>query len=255
MTSTERHRLSLIIATLGPSTDNEKELITMLMAGIARQWTDGVDIARVLFSDGEDVARNRISTFREQSKKRNLITSVYLDTDDESEMESYIEFGNSVLPEIMTFNKNNGLDFFKTIKEKLNNNIKICIRVNHGETTDDLDDYFNVCDYSMIELDSKVIHDEKIVQRSKDGECEPIYLALMPTLMSGQVQSREENFEIGHTLEEGFDLIALYQETSHGPYAARSVKCIDEISVESEKLRVNPFKDTMDKILSFFKKK
>ena len=48
MTDSERHRLSLIIATLGPSTDNEKELITMLMAGIARQWTDGVDIARVL---------------------------------------------------------------------------------------------------------------------------------------------------------------------------------------------------------------
>ena len=43
MTDSERHRLSLIIATLGPSTDNEKELITMLMAGIARQWTDGVD--------------------------------------------------------------------------------------------------------------------------------------------------------------------------------------------------------------------
>ena len=168
MTDSERHRLSLIIATLGPSTDNEKELITMLMAGIARQWTDGVDIARVLHSDGEDLARQRIDTFREQSKKRNLSTSVYLDTDG-SDMDSY--------------------------------------------------------------------------------------LALIPTLMSGQVQSREENFEIGHTLEEGFDLVALYQETAHGPYAARSVKCIDEISVESEKLRVNPFQDTLDKFLSFFKKK
>ena len=89
----------------------------------------------------------------------------------------------------------------------------------------------------------------------KDNMCEPIYLALMPTLMKGQVQSREENFEIGHSLEEGFDLIALYQETSHGPYAARSVKCIDEISVESEKLRVNPFQDLLDKFFSFFKKK
>ena len=73
MTDSERHRLSLIIATLGPSTDNEKELITMLMAGIARQWTDGVDIARVLHSDGEDLSRQRIDTFREQSKKRNLV--------------------------------------------------------------------------------------------------------------------------------------------------------------------------------------
>jgi len=53
------NRLSLIIATLGPSTDNEKELITMLMAGIARQWTDGVDIARVLHSDGEEVAKKQ----------------------------------------------------------------------------------------------------------------------------------------------------------------------------------------------------
>ena len=69
MTDSERHRLSLIIATLGPSTDNEKELITMLMAGIARQWTDGVDIARVLHSDGHDIAKERIDTFREQSKK------------------------------------------------------------------------------------------------------------------------------------------------------------------------------------------
>ena len=77
MTDSERHRLSLIIATLGPSTDNEKELITMLMAGIARQWTDGVDIARVLHSDGEDLARQRIDTFREQSKK-NLARSAAL---------------------------------------------------------------------------------------------------------------------------------------------------------------------------------
>ena len=254
MSNSERHRLSLIIATLGPSTDNEKELITMLMAGIARQWTDGVDIARVLHSDGEQVARDRINIFREQSKKRNLSTSVYLDTDG-SDLEEYIKFSNEVLPEIVTFDKNNGLDFFKTIKGKLNNDIKICIRVKLGESTEDLDNYFKECDYSMIELDSKVIHDDKIVMRSKDNGCEPIYLALMPTLMSGQVQSREENFEIGHTLEEGFDIVALYQETSHGPYAARSVKCIDEISVESEKLRVNPFQDTLDKFLSFFKKK
>ena len=41
----------------------------MLMAGIARQWTDGVDIARVLHSDGHDIAKERIDTFREQSKK------------------------------------------------------------------------------------------------------------------------------------------------------------------------------------------
>ena len=53
--SKERHRLSLIIATLGPSTDDEKELVTMLIAGIARQWTDGVDIARVVHGDGETV--------------------------------------------------------------------------------------------------------------------------------------------------------------------------------------------------------
>jgi pyruvate kinase len=254
MTNSDRHRLSLIIATLGPSTDNEKELITMLMAGIARQWTDGVDIARVLFSDGSDVAKNRIDLFREQSKKRNLSTSVYLDTDDKI-TDDYINFGNEVLPEIMTFDISNGIDFFKSIKSKLNNSIKICVRVKNGHETSDLDDFFAECDYSMIELDSKVIHDDNIVKRSKENNCEPIYLALIPTLMKGQVQSRDENFEIGHTLEEGFDLIALYQETAHGPYPARSVKCIDEISVESEKLRVNPFQDALDKFLSFFKKK
>ncbi len=253
MTTTERHRLSLIIATLGPSTDNEKELITMLMAGIARQWTDGVDIARVLHSDGEDIAKERVKTFRAQSTKRNLSTSVYLDTNG-SDINEYITFGNDIVPEIMCFDKSNGLEFFKNIKEKLNSNIKICVRVKLGENTQDLDNYFTECDYSMIELDSKVIHDDKIVTRSKDNLCEPIYLALIPTLMKGQVQSREENFEIGHTLEEGFDLIALYQETANGPYAARSVKCIDEISVESEKLRVNPFKDALEKFFSFFKK-
>lgn len=254
MTSSERHRLSLIIATLGPSTDNEKELITMLMAGIARQWTDGVDIARVLYSDGDEITKKRIEIFRGQSEKRNLSTSIYLDTD-ESDMEKYIAFGNTVSPQIMSFDISNGLDFFKKIKDKLNKDIKICVRIKLGTSTEDLDDFFKESDYSMIELDSKVIHDDKIVPRSKDNDCVPIYLAMMPTLMKGQVQSREENFEIGHTLEEGFDLIALYRETSHGPYAARSVKCIDEISVESEKLRVNPFQDLLDKLFSFFKKK
>ena len=141
MADSERHRLSLIIATLGPSTDNEKELITMLMAGIARQWTDGVDIARVLHSDGEDVARQRISIFREQSKKRNLSTSVYLDSDD-SDIDSYLAFANDVLPEIVAFDKSNGLDFFKSVKDKLNQESKSCVRVKLGESTDDLDDYF-----------------------------------------------------------------------------------------------------------------
>jgi hypothetical protein len=177
-----------------------------------------------------------------------------LDTDG-SDMDKYITFGNEISPSIMSFDISNGLDFFKMVKSKLGDNIKTCVRVKHGTNTDNLDDFFKECDYSMIELDSKIIHDDKIVTRSKDNMCEPIYLALMPTLMKGQVQSREENFEIGHTLEEGFDLIALYQETSHGPYAARSVKCIDEISVESEKLRVNPFQDLLDKLFSFFKKK
>ena len=107
----------------------------------------------------------------------------------------------------------------------------------------------------MIESSSQDIVDYKLVEGAKLKNVEPIYLAKMPTLMKGQVQSREENFEIGHTLEEGFDIVALYEETAHGPYAARSVKCIDEIAVESEKLRVNPFADLLDKILSIFRKK
>ena len=251
----QRHRLSHIIATLGPSTDDEKELITMLMAGIARQWTDGVDLARVLHSDGEDIAKKRLEIFREQSSKRNLNTRIYVDSDDMSlNLESYLNFINSMKPDIAAFNKKLGVDQLKQIKPKLPDSTKICVRVNNGETTEDLDDFFNACDYTMIELDSKVIVDEKIVDRAKSKNCEPIYLALMPTLMKGQVQSREENFEIGHTLEEGFDMIALYEETANGPYPARSVKCIDEIAVESEKLRVNPFSDLMNKIFGFFKK-
>ena len=137
---------------------------------------------------------------------------------------------------------------------KIQSDSKICVRFLKTDSVDDADDYFEVCDFAMIETDSKIIVDEKVVERAKTKQCEPIYLALMPTLMTGQVQSRDENFEIGHTLEEGFDYVALYQETSHGPYAARSVKCVDEITVESEKLRVNPFSDFMDKILGFFKK-
>ena len=251
----QRHRLSHIIATLGPSTDDEKELITMLMAGIARQWTDGVDLARVLHSDGEDIAKKRLEIFREQSSKRNLDTRIYVDSDDTSlNLESYLSFINSVKPDIAAFNKKLGLDQLKQIRPKLTDSVKVCVRVNNGETTEDLDNFFDACDYTMIELDSKVIVDDKIVERAKSNNCEPIYLALMPTLMKGQVQSREENFEIGHTLEEGFDMIALYEETANGPYPARSVKCIDEIAVESEKLRVNPFTDLMNKIFGFFKK-
>ena len=255
MSNEGRHRLSYIIATLGPSTDNEKELITMLMAGIARQWIEGVDIARVLYSDGKDVAKDRIEIFRAQSKKRNLTTRIYLDSDDgASDVEGYIAFANEVIPEIATFPKSLGLDFFKSLRPKINEDVKICVRFLKSDSVDDADDYFKACDFAMIETDSKMIVDEKVVERSKSNDCIPIYLALMPTLMTGQVQSRDENFEIGHTLEEGFDYVALYEETAKGPYPARSVKCIDEISVESEKLRVNPFSDFMDKILGFFKK-
>ena len=255
MSNEGRHRLSYIIATLGPSTDDEKELITMLMAGIARQWIEGVDIARVLYSDGKDIAKNRIDVFRAQSEKRSLSTRIYLDSDNgDSDIDEYIVFANEVIPEIVTFPKSLGLDFFKSLRSKINKEIKICVRFLKSDSVDDADNYFNACDFAMIETDSKIIVDEKVVDRAKSNDCTPIYLALMPTLMTGQVQSREENFEIGHTLEEGFDYVALYQETAQGPYPARSVKCIDEISVESEKLRVNPFSDFMDKILGFFKK-
>ena len=196
----QRHRLSHIIATLGPSTDDEKELITMLMAGIARQWTDGVDLARVLHSDGEDIAKKRLEIFREQSSKRNLDTRIYVDSDDTSlNLELYLNFINSVKPDIAAFNKKLGLDQIKQIRPKLTDSVKVCVRVNNGETTEDLDNFFDACDYTMIELDSKVIVDDKIVERAKSNNCEPIYLALMPTLMKGQVQSREENFEILHS--------------------------------------------------------
>ena len=254
--SNERHRLSLIIATLGPSTDNDKELITMLMAGIARQWTDGVDIARVLHSDGEDIARSRIEIFRSQSTKRNLATQVYLDTDDENiNIDQYINFANSVIPNIVTFPKSIGLDNFSKLKQNLNSEIKVSLRLKNSDSLDDLVEYYDHCSYVMIESSSQNIVDNKLVEGAKLKNVEPIYLAKMPTLMKGQVQSREENFEIGHTLEEGFDIIALYEETAHGPYPARSVKCIDEIAVESEKLRVNPFSDLLDNVLKFFGKK
>ena len=254
--SNERHRLSLIIATLGPSTDNDKELITMLMAGIARQWTDGVDIARVLHSDGEDIARSRIEIFRSQSTKRNLATQVYLDTDDENiNIDQYINFANSVTPNIVTFPKSIVLDNFSKLKQNLNSEIKVSLRLKNSDSLDDVVEYYDHCIYVMIESSSQDIVDNKLVEGAKLKNVEPIYLAKMPTLMKGQVQSREENFEIGHTLEEGFDIVALYQETAHGPYPARSVKCIDEIAVESEKLRVNPFSDLLDNVLKFFGKK
>ena len=197
--SNERHRLSLIIATLGPSTDNEKELITMLMAGIARQWTDGVDIARILHSDGEDIARNRIDVFRSQSKKRNLSTQIYLDTDSKDiDIEQYINFANSVGPDIATFPKSIGIENFSKLKDNLNPEIKISLRLKNSDSLEDLESYYDHCAYVMMESSSQDIVDNKMVEGAKSKNVEPIYLAKMPTLMKGQVQSREENFEIGH---------------------------------------------------------
>ena len=252
----ERHRLSLIMATLGPSTDNEKELLTMITAGIARQWTDGVDIARVVYNDGEATIINRVNIFRDQCSKRNFDTSVYLDTNDTDteNFEKYLSLAKVINPKYLSIPKTFGLDMIGEAKKHFKNEMLVGVRVKKNDDISDIESYFEIADFVMVELDSKKIVDEKIVERAKQKNCEPIYLAKMPTLMKGQVQSRDENFEIGHTLEDGFDIVALYEETSHGPYAARSVKCIDEIAVESEKLRVNPFGDLLDKFLGFFKK-
>ncbi|MAR78593.1 MAG: hypothetical protein CMD43_06615 [Gammaproteobacteria bacterium] len=253
----KRHRLSLIIATLGPSTDNEKELISMIAAGIARQWTDGIDIARVVYNDGEDIIKKRVEVFRQQCQKRGFNTSVYLDIDDTStnNCEPYLKFAEEIEPKYLALPMSFGIEKINEARQKINQDILVGVRCKHDDDIKDIDLFLDKSDFIMVELDSKTIVDEKIVERAKQRKCEPIYLAKMPTLMSGQVQSREENFEIGHTLEEGFDIVALYQETAIGPYPARSVKCIDEIAVESEKLRVNPFADLMDKIFGIFKKK
>jgi pyruvate kinase len=252
----QRHRLSLIIATLGPSTDNPKELDTMIIAGIARQWTDGVDIARVVFNDGHLAVINRVDTFRKQSEKRKADTSVYLDIDDkeDSNFSEYLKMADDINPKYIAIPKQFGIERITEAKKKLNNTIQIGVRVKPDDNIDDLQIFLEKSDFAMIEIDSKLIADNKIISKAKENNCEPMYLAKMPTLMKGQVQSRGENFEIGHTLEEGFDIVALYEETSHGPYPARSVKCLDEIAVESEKLRFNPFTDFINKILSFFKK-
>ncbi|MBH44820.1 MAG: hypothetical protein CMD88_05130 [Gammaproteobacteria bacterium] len=257
MATKERHRQSLIIATLGPSTDDEKELKTMIIAGIARQWTDGVDIARILFSDGSDISKQRVENFRKESKKRDCKTHIYLDTDNVNleEWTSYINFAKEIQPKYFTVMKKQGLEKIIDAKNQLGDQIQVGVRVQEDDDTSDLEEFYKNSNFAMIEIDSKKIVNENIVQKAKDNDCEPMYLAKMPTLMKGQVQSREENFEIGHTLEEGFDVIALYQETSHGPYPARSVKCIDEIAVESEKLRINPLQDLIDKIMSFFGKR
>ena len=252
----ERHRLSLIIATLGPSTDNEKELITMITAGIARQWTDGVDIARVVHNDGESTIIDRVNIFREQCSKRNFNTSIYLDTDDTNaiNLQKYLALAKTIKPKYISIPKTFGIDVINEAKKAFQDSTLVGVRVKIDDDISDIESYFEISDFVMVELASKIIVDEKIVEKAKQRNCEPIYLAKMPTLMKGQVQSRDENFEIGHTLEDGFDIVALYEETSHGPYAARAVKCIDEIAVESEKLRVNPFGDLLDKFLSFFKK-
>ena len=252
----QRHRLSLIIATLGPSTDDSKELDTMIIAGIARQWTDGVDIARVVFNDGHLAVINRVDAFREQSEKRKADTSVYLDIDDkeDSNFSEYLKMADQINPKYVAIPKHFGIERIIEAKKKLNNTIQIGVRVKTNDGIDDLQIFLEKSDFAMIEIGSKLIADNKIVRKAKENNCEPIYLAKMPTLMKGQVQSRDENFEIGHTLEEGFDIVALYEETSHGPYPARSVKCLDEIAVESEKLRFNPFTDFINKIFSFFKK-
>jgi len=252
----QRHRLSLIIATLGPSTDDPKELDTMIIAGIARQWTDGVDIARVVFNDGHLAVINRVDAFRKQSKKRKANTSIYLDIDDEndSNFSEYLKMADEINPKYLSIPKQFGLEKIKEAKKKLDNTIKVGVRVKFDDDINDLQTFLEQSDFAMIENDSKLIVDNKIVSKAKENNCEPIYLAKMPTLMKGQVQSRDENFEIGHTLEEGFNIVALYEETAHGPYPARSVKCLDEIAVESEKLRFNPFTDFMEKFFGFFKK-
>ena len=253
----DRHRLSLIIATLGPSTDDPQELKTMIIAGIARQWTDGVDIARILHSDGEDITKERILKFREESKKRKCDTSIYLDTDDtgEDNLTQYFKFAQEIKPKYIVLRKKLGIEVIAQAKSLNIQDAQVGVRIKEEDDITDLTQFLEECDFAMFEIDSKRIHDEKLVLRSKEKNCEPIYLAKMPTLMSGQVQSRDENLEIGHTLEDGFDMVALYEETARGPYPARAVKCLDEIAVESEKLRVNPFGDFISKIFSIFKKK
>ena len=144
--STERHRLSLIIATLGPSTDDSKELVTMITAGIARQWTDGVDIARVLHSDGESISKDRVKVFREACEKRKLTTSIYLDTDTEdfTNIAKYIEFANKINPKYCVIPKKFGLENIKHAKEIINSGIQIGVRVYKNQDSDDLADYFNL---------------------------------------------------------------------------------------------------------------
>ena len=121
----KRHRLSLIIATLGPSTDNEKELISMIAAGIARQWTDGIDIARVVYNDGEDIIKKRVEVFRQQCQKRGFNTSVYLDIDDTStnKCEPYLKFAEEIEPKYLALPMSFGIEKINEARQKINQDI------------------------------------------------------------------------------------------------------------------------------------
>ena len=111
------------MATLGPSTDDEKELLTMITAGIARQWTDGVDIARVVYNDGEETIIKRVNIFRDQCSKRNFDTSVYLDTDDTDteNFEKYLSLAKVINPKYLSIPKTFGLDMISEAKKHFKN--------------------------------------------------------------------------------------------------------------------------------------
>ena len=162
----ERHRLSLIIATLGPSTDDEQELKIMIIAGIARQWTDGVDIARVLHSDGESITKERIKKFKAESEKRKRKTFIYLDTDDAKNFSDYLTFAKDIQPDYISIFKKNGLEKIKEAKSSGFTKSKIGVRLKKDDETNDIEDFLKEADFVMFEIDSKKIADEKLFIRS-----------------------------------------------------------------------------------------
>ena len=109
-----------------------------------------------------------------------------------------------------------GLDMISGAKKHFKNEMLVGVRVKKNDDISDIESYFEIADFVMVELDSKKIVDEKIVERAKQKNCEPIYLAKMPTLMKGKFRQEDKILRKDKTWKKGLIFFPFIKETFIG---------------------------------------
>lgn len=249
-----------IVATIGPSSENEDVLLQMIESGVDvirfnLSWADLADhlkhmdlVLRVSKKLGKkipiilDLPGPRIQTGKSHTYDKDLSMSVT------EKDEQYIKFGVENVVEYFALSfvgSSVDVEKCREIINKYGGNQKIIAKIEREVAVEKVDEILSVADGLMVArgdlgeevpLEKIPFIQEEIIKKAKYLN-KPVIVAtqMLISMVEKSEPTRAEVTDVASAIMEGADAVMLSDETTIGKYPVEAVKMMDKIILESER--------------------